>query len=560
VARVRAGDDEAFEAIYDRYARGLLAFCHQLLASREEAEDALQQSFGSAYTTLRSSDRGVELRPWLYTIARNRCLSMLRSRRKDVSLDGAQDCGGVADGLTEEVQRRSDLRELMDDLRRLPDDQRAALVLFEFGDLPHDEIAAVLDVRREKVKALVFQAREGLIRARQARELPCTEMRQQLATLSGKVPRRSMLRRHVDRCPSCAMFESQVDRQRAGLAIIFPVLPTVGLKGIILGSAVGRGAAAAGGSVGAGGCAAVLGGAGGGGGALACAGAGGGAAGLAGAGAGLLAGAAAGGVSGTLATAGGAGTLAAALGAKGASAAVVKLLAVVVVGGGAASTGDVVTHASGRDHAPAVHATAPAVAASPVIQELLGPPARPAADPASGASTAADPAAQHDPQSQTASDPAPAPAAPSPAPTSPTGGTPAPMGTLPASSGPTHTTAATQPTTTAEPDATSQAPPATSSPGPTTTTTTTTTTGATPVSGASAPTQTTATPATPATATTTTTTTAATAATPPAAGGTAPGAAPAQASAPPSGPNPAAAPSHPPGAVATTPAPTAAAP
>ena len=84
--------------------------------------------------------------------------------------------------MSAQVQRRADLRDLVDELQRLPDDQRAALVLFELGDESHEQIAAVLGVRREKVKALVFQAREALMRARDARETPCVEIREQLAT------------------------------------------------------------------------------------------------------------------------------------------------------------------------------------------------------------------------------------------------------------------------------------------------------------------------------------------------------------------------------------------
>jgi RNA polymerase sigma factor (sigma-70 family) len=503
VARVRAGDDTAFEAIYDRYSRGLLAFCRQLLSSRDEAEDALQHSFGAAYRMLRASDNDVELRPWLYTIARNRCMSLLRSRRKEISLDGAPDFGGVADGLADQVQRRSDLRELVDDMRRLPDNQRSALVLFELGGLPHDEIATVLGVRREKVKALIFQAREGLMRARRARALPCTDMREQLATVAGKVPTRSMLRRHVDRCPSCALFEAEVGRQRAGLALILPVLPTAGLKAIVLGSSVGRGAAVAGGGAGAGGGAAVLGGAGGGGGGLACAGASGGAAGLAGAGAGagaastggILAGAAAGGVSGTLATASGAGTIAAALGAKGASGVVVKLLAVVIVGGGAAGVGDVAVQEPFGGQPPAVQQeVASPVPPAPAIQALLAGPARPGTDAPLDAGTGAVQALGHDPLPLTASDsavlpattaqtvPAPAgapPAAPPAAPVAPV----APTGVLPTAGVVTPGPApATSPApTTPAPVATSEAPPATAAPVPAVSTTPTA--AATPVSG-----------------------------------------------------------------------------
>jgi RNA polymerase sigma factor (sigma-70 family) len=248
VARVRAGDDDAFEAIYDRYYLSLLAFCRHMLGSRHEAEDALQHSFASAYSALRGGDGVDDLRPWLYTIARNRCLSALRAQREELFADELELRPRAFDGLAGEIQLRSDLRDLVDDLQRLPEDQRAALVLFELGDQSHEQIAGVLGVRREKVKALVFQAREALLRARRARDEPCAEVRERVAT--GDVPRRSVLRGHIDRCPNCAAFEQEVRRQRAAFAAIMPVAPTVGLKASIL-AALGWGSAAAVGGTGA---------------------------------------------------------------------------------------------------------------------------------------------------------------------------------------------------------------------------------------------------------------------------------------------------------------------
>src|SRR5919198_415109 len=141
----------------------------------------------------------IDLRPWLYTIARNRCLSALRAQRDEVSADELDLRPRAFDGLAGEIQMRADLRDLVDDLQRLPEDQRAALVLFELGDQSHEQIAEVLGVRREKVKALVFQAREALLRARRARAEPCADVRERIATLVGEVPRRSMLRSHIDR-------------------------------------------------------------------------------------------------------------------------------------------------------------------------------------------------------------------------------------------------------------------------------------------------------------------------------------------------------------------------
>src|SRR5215212_7240904 len=71
VRLIRAGDERAFECVYDRHHRGILAFCRHMLGSREEAEDAVQHTFIAAYRDLVSSDKDIQLRPWLYAIARN---------------------------------------------------------------------------------------------------------------------------------------------------------------------------------------------------------------------------------------------------------------------------------------------------------------------------------------------------------------------------------------------------------------------------------------------------------------------------------------------------------
>jgi RNA polymerase sigma factor (sigma-70 family) len=239
VTRVRGGDDRAFELVYDRYAAGLLAFCAHMLGSRDEAEDAMQHTFMSAYAALRRADgTPIRLKAWLYTIARNRCLSMLRARREHVAFDESR---APTDGLADELDRRDALRGLVGDLAHLPDDQRAALVLFELGDHSQDEIAEVLGVRREKVKALVFQARESLAGWRKARETPCSEIREQLATLRGAALKRATLRRHIERCDGCREFQAEVRRQRAALAATLPIVPSAALKATVLGSILGGG-------------------------------------------------------------------------------------------------------------------------------------------------------------------------------------------------------------------------------------------------------------------------------------------------------------------------------
>ena len=79
------------------------------------------------------------MRAWLFAIARNRCRTVLAARR-DLAVPLVLPDPGAGD-LAEDVQRREDVRQLIADVAGLPDDQRAALVLSELGDLPHIEIA-----------------------------------------------------------------------------------------------------------------------------------------------------------------------------------------------------------------------------------------------------------------------------------------------------------------------------------------------------------------------------------------------------------------------------------
>jgi RNA polymerase sigma factor (sigma-70 family) len=364
VAHVLQGSEAAFEVIYDRHHRGLIAFCRHMLRNREEAEDALQHTFAAAYRSLTSGDRPNALKPWLYTIARNRCLTVMRARRTRDEAAAAETPVDetVVEGLSDAVQRRTDLQDLVADLHRLPEDQRAAIVLFEMGDQSHAEIAEVLDVNREKVKALVFQAREGLMRARTARDTPCAEIRQHLSSRTRALPRRGVIRGHLENCPACAAYDLEVRRQRASLAMALPVMPSLELKGSVLGPLLGGGATVAAGS------AAVIGtGAAG---TLAGGGAMGAGAGAAGVSAAAVATGAGGGLTGGAAMSG--------LGALAANAVVAKVVTVVAVAGAAAGAG----HAIHERHAAKPNHAAPAKAvvvsrSKPVRPKVVLAPAPP---------------------------------------------------------------------------------------------------------------------------------------------------------------------------------------
>ena len=241
VEQFQAGSGPAFEALFDRHRGPVLAFCRRMLTSPDEAEDAMQQTFLAAYSELVRAETPRALRPWLYAIARHRCLAMLRARRER---PGGEPAEAATDDLFAEVTTREDLRALLTDVARLPDAQRTAIVLAELGGIPYEEIARRLACPREKVKALVFQARSSLAAGRAARETPCAEIREQLATLRGGALRRSSLRRHIRDCPGCRAFRDEIRGERRRLRLLHPLSALVGLKRAVLGGLPGSGGGA----------------------------------------------------------------------------------------------------------------------------------------------------------------------------------------------------------------------------------------------------------------------------------------------------------------------------
>jgi RNA polymerase sigma factor (sigma-70 family) len=240
--RMQGGDERAFETIFKRHQAPLLSYCRHMLSNQDEGEDALQQAFIKAHQALLHGTAPRELRPWLYAIARNCCLSAIAARRPTTPL--ADHTPALA-GLSDQVRQREDLRELLAGIGRLPEDQRSALLLAELDDLPHQAIATIVGCPVSKVKALIYQARSALIADRDARSAPCQDIREQLSVAHGGELRRGPLRRHLKLCVGCHDFQLALSAQRQSLAAVLPVLPSAGLAAAILGHGAAHAAGAA---------------------------------------------------------------------------------------------------------------------------------------------------------------------------------------------------------------------------------------------------------------------------------------------------------------------------
>ena len=277
IAATRRGNQAAFEALVQRYQPRLLAFCRHMLGSKEDAEDVLQEVFAASYNALLADDRPINTRPWLYRIARNRCLNHLRKPRSagQDSMDIFERDNGTTTADT--VHSREEFRQIVADVGELPETQRTALLLREIDALSYEQIAETMDTTVPSVKSLLVRARVSLAEAAEARLLTCAEVRLELGEVAeGLVKTSPPVRRHLKSCKRCRTFRDELRNTTKALAAVYPIGPLIALQqlgvlkllagklgfgGAAAGSAAGGSGAAAGGAGLAGGAAAATGGA-----------------------------------------------------------------------------------------------------------------------------------------------------------------------------------------------------------------------------------------------------------------------------------------------------------
>ena len=192
-----------------------------MLGSTEDAEDVLQEVFVNAYRAMLADEREINLRPWLYRIARNRCLNHLRKPTADAqeSMDMVPDGRGRLDrgegpqprGVPPAPHRRQQAARDPALGAAAARDGRALLR----GD------RAAMETSVPSVKSLLVRARISLAEASQARLLTCGEVRLELAEAAEGLRKVSgPVRRHVRECEGCADFRTQVRSNEKALAAL----------------------------------------------------------------------------------------------------------------------------------------------------------------------------------------------------------------------------------------------------------------------------------------------------------------------------------------------------
>ena len=244
VRRAARRDERAFAAIFRRYHQEIYRFCLVLLANQEDARDALQNTMVKALQALPGEKRNIQLRPWLYQVAHNESVEILRGRGKTTPIDA--ELVDPAAEIAETAAERERLRQLLRDLGDLPERQRAALVLRELGRLEFAQIGEFFGSSEAVARQAVYEARLSLRSLEAGRAMSCEEVMHRLSNADGRVSRRRDLRAHLRDCPDCRAFRDAIESRRRDFAVIAP-LPALASAGI-LHAALGSAPSAAGGT------------------------------------------------------------------------------------------------------------------------------------------------------------------------------------------------------------------------------------------------------------------------------------------------------------------------
>ncbi|HVF79870.1 MAG TPA: sigma-70 family RNA polymerase sigma factor [Solirubrobacteraceae bacterium] len=227
------GSQAAFAVIFERHHQALHRYCQSIVGNGHDAADALQNTMLRAMRALPGETRTIALKPWLYRIAHNESITLLRARRGHSDLDAAAHVGDP--GAETIVESRERLRDLTADLGELTEQQRGTLLMRELAGLQFDEISAALQLTATAAKQSVYEARCALQSLEEGRAMDCDVIRRALSDGDRRTLRNLKMRGHLRACAGCRDFEAALHQRPAHLAALTPALPLAAAASILQG-------------------------------------------------------------------------------------------------------------------------------------------------------------------------------------------------------------------------------------------------------------------------------------------------------------------------------------
>jgi RNA polymerase sigma factor (sigma-70 family) len=236
----------ALASAYRRHHQAIYRYCLAIVGNPDDAQEALQNTMVKALRALQGEGREIKLKPWLYRIAHNESIELLRRRRDVVAID--PEVMSSDEGLAETAAQRERLRQLLADLQELPDRQRAALAMRELGGLGFDQIGEAFGTSKAVARQTVYEARLGLRELEAGREMGCEEVMHRLSNADGRIARRRDIRAHLRVCPDCRAFRDGIQERHRDLSALAPLPATASaatLHAVLGGKSGAAGGAAA---------------------------------------------------------------------------------------------------------------------------------------------------------------------------------------------------------------------------------------------------------------------------------------------------------------------------
>jgi RNA polymerase sigma factor (sigma-70 family) len=242
--KAAAGDPVAFEEIFRRFHQDIFRYCRSILGNDQDAMDALQATMASALGSLPGESREIRLKPWLFRVAHNECIDLMKARSRLVHGEAASDSGYV---LESEVADRERLRQVLSDIGRLPEGQRSALIMRELNGLRFEEVGFALGCSAAAARQAVYEARLSLAELEKGRQMRCDDARQAISSMDGRVMRGRSLRAHLRSCQGCQGFRNALRVRQGELRSLVPVLPAAAAASML--GAIGGGGSGLGGGL-----------------------------------------------------------------------------------------------------------------------------------------------------------------------------------------------------------------------------------------------------------------------------------------------------------------------
>ena len=165
ITSFQAGDERAFDILYERHHRSVLNVAYRLLGDRDSAEDVAQDVFVKLYQSPKTYRLTARFTTWLYRVTYNACIDQMRKRKRSNSVALEDSSERVVDpaALPETQAESNELaREVMSALAILPENQRIAVVLQMYEGLSYQQIADVMRTSVSAIESLLFRAKQTL--------------------------------------------------------------------------------------------------------------------------------------------------------------------------------------------------------------------------------------------------------------------------------------------------------------------------------------------------------------------------------------------------------------